>query len=50
MPNALFVTEYTRWGRSILDLFRTVHDLQAWDVSLVAQTGVQLDLPSAQGK
>jgi hypothetical protein len=25
-------------------------DLQAWDVSLVAQTGLQFDLRSAQGK
>jgi DNA invertase Pin-like site-specific DNA recombinase len=28
----------------------TLQDLQAWDVSLVAQTGLQFDLRSAQGK
>jgi hypothetical protein len=28
----------------MLDLFHTLQDLQAWDVSLVAQTGLQFDL------
>src|SRR5262249_54185203 len=45
-----FVTELTRWGRSMLDLLHTLQDLQAWDVSLVAQTRLQVDLRSAQGK
>jgi putative DNA-invertase from lambdoid prophage Rac len=44
------VTELTRWGRSMLDLFHTLQDLQAWGVSLVAQTGLQFELRSAQGK
>ncbi len=34
----------------MLDLLRTLQDLQAWNVSLIAQTGLQLDLRSAQGK
>jgi DNA invertase Pin-like site-specific DNA recombinase len=34
----------------MLDLFHTLQDLQSWDVSLVAQTGLQFDLRSAQGK
>ena len=46
----ILVTELTRWGRSMLDLFHTLQDLQAWNVSLIAQTGLQLDLRSAQGK
>ncbi len=46
----ILVTELTRWGRSMLDLFHTLQDLQAWGVSLVAQTGLQFDLRSAQGK
>jgi DNA invertase Pin-like site-specific DNA recombinase len=46
----ILVTELTRWGRSMLDLFHTLQDLQAWDVSLVAQTGLQFDLRSAQGR
>jgi putative DNA-invertase from lambdoid prophage Rac len=37
--DVILVTELTRWGRSMLDLFHTLQDLQAWDVSLVAQTG-----------
>lgn len=48
--NVILVTELTRWGRSMLDLFHTLQDLQAWEVSLVAQTGVQFDLRTAQGK
>jgi hypothetical protein len=32
------------------DLFHTLQDLQAWGVSVVAQTGLQFDLRSAQGK
>lgn len=46
----ILVTELTRWGRSMLDLFHTLQDLQGWDVSLVAQTDVQFDLRTAQGK
>jgi hypothetical protein len=37
-------------GRSMLDLFHTLQDMQSWGVSLVAQTGLQFDLRSAQGK
>src|SRR6202047_1728843 len=48
--DVILVTELTRWGRSMLDLFQTRQDLQAWDVSLVAQTGLQFALRSAQGK
>jgi putative DNA-invertase from lambdoid prophage Rac len=48
--NVILVTELTRWGRSMLDLFHTLQDLQAWGVSVVAQTGLQFDLRSAQGK
>jgi len=48
--DAILVTELTRWGRSTMDLVQTLHDLQAWNVSLIAQTGLQLDLRSAQGK
>ena len=48
--DVILVTELTRWGRSMLDLFHTLQDLQAWGVSLVAQTGLQFDLRSAQGQ
>ena len=39
----ILVTELTRWGRSMLDLFYTLPDLQAWDGSLVAQTELQFE-------
>jgi len=48
--DVILVTELTRWGRSMLDLFHALQDLQAWNVSRVAQTSLQFDLRSAQGK
>jgi putative DNA-invertase from lambdoid prophage Rac len=48
--DVILVTELTRWGRSMIDLFQTLQDLQAAGVSLVAQTGLQFDLRTAQGK
>jgi DNA invertase Pin-like site-specific DNA recombinase len=48
--DAILVTELTRWGRSTMDLVQTLHDLQAWKVSLIAQTGLQFDLSTPQGK
>jgi putative DNA-invertase from lambdoid prophage Rac len=38
------------YGRSTLDLFHTLNDLQSWGVSLIAQTGLQFDLSTPQGK
>lgn len=48
--DAVLVTELTRWGRSTIDLVHTLQDLQAWGVSLIAQTGLQFDLSTPQGK
>jgi putative DNA-invertase from lambdoid prophage Rac len=48
--DAILVTELTRWGRSTMDLVRMLQDLQAWNVSLVAQSGLQFDLSTSQGK
>ena len=48
--DAILVTELTRWGRSTFDLVQTLQDLQAWNVSLIAQTGLQFDLSTSQGK
>jgi putative DNA-invertase from lambdoid prophage Rac len=48
--DTIVVTELTRWGRSTLDLFYTLNDLQSWGVSLRAQTGWQFDLSTPQGK
>lgn len=48
--DAVLVTELTRWGRSTFDLVHTLHDLQSWNVSLIAQTGLRFDLQTPQGK
>ena len=45
----VLVTELTRWGRSTLDLFHMLNDLQSWGVCLIAQTGLQFDLATPQG-
>jgi putative DNA-invertase from lambdoid prophage Rac len=39
-----------RWGRSTMDLMQTIHELEAWNISLIAQTGIQFDISTAQGK
>ncbi|NJL11454.1 MAG: recombinase family protein [Calothrix sp. SM1_7_51] len=46
----ILVTELSRWGRSTLDLIHTLQQLAHWGVSLIAQTGIQFDLKSPQGK
>ena len=48
--DAIVVTELTRWGRSTIDLIQSLQELQAWGVSLKAQTGLQFDLSTPQGK
>ena len=48
--DVILVTELTRWGRSTLDLFHTLNDLQSWGICLIAQTGLQFDLATPQGK
>jgi putative DNA-invertase from lambdoid prophage Rac len=46
----VLVTELTRWGRSTMDLIHTLQQLQSWGVSLIAQSGLQFDLGTSQGK
>lgn len=48
--DGVLVTELTRWGRSMLDLIHTLQSLQGWRVSLIAQTGLQFDLATPQGR
>jgi DNA invertase Pin-like site-specific DNA recombinase len=48
--DVILVTELTRWGRSTIDLVQNIHDLQRWNVSLLAQTGLQFDVSTPQGK
>ena len=46
----VLVTELTRWGRSTTDLLASIQELEACRVSVIAQTGLQFDLRSPQGK
>jgi DNA invertase Pin-like site-specific DNA recombinase len=48
--DVILVTELTRWGRSTIDLVQTIHDLQRWNVSLLAQSGLQFEVSTPQGK
>lgn len=48
--DVILVTELTRWGRSTIDLIHTLQELQSWSVSLIAQSGMQFDLRTSQGK
>lgn len=48
--DAVLVTELTRWGRSTVDLLDTLQELHSCGVSLIAQSGDQMDLSTAQGK
>jgi DNA invertase Pin-like site-specific DNA recombinase len=48
--DAILVTELTRWGRSTVDLLSTLQKLADWNVSVIAQTGMDFDLSTAQGK
>lgn len=48
--DAVVVTEMSRWGRSTLDLIGTLQEMEAWGVSLIAQTGFTFDLSTPQGK
>ncbi len=48
--DAILVTEMTRWGRSTIDLIETLHSLHSWGVSLIAQTGLQFNLNTPQGR
>lgn len=48
--DAVLVTELTRWGRSTLDVLNTLSELESRGVSLIAQTGIQFDRSTPEGK
>jgi putative DNA-invertase from lambdoid prophage Rac len=48
--DAILVTELSRWGRSTVDLVQTLQSLQAWNVSVLAISGLQFDLSTPPGK
>ena len=48
--DAILVTELSRWGRSTIDFVQSLQSLQAWKVSILAQSGLQFDLTTPHGK
>ncbi len=48
--DAILVTELSRWGRGTLDLLHTLRELEARRVSVIALSGLQLDLTTAHGR
>jgi putative DNA-invertase from lambdoid prophage Rac len=48
--DAILVTELSRWGRSTIDLVQTLQAVQAWNVSVLAVSGLQFDLSTPHGR
>lgn len=48
--DCVLVTELSRWGRSTIDLIMTLQELASYGVSVLCQTGMQLDLTTPHGK
>jgi putative DNA-invertase from lambdoid prophage Rac len=48
--DAVLVTELSRWGRSTQDLLDTLNQLAAWNVSVVAMSGMTFELDSPHGR
>ncbi|MEP0812631.1 recombinase family protein [Trichocoleus sp. ST-U2] len=48
--DAIIVSELSRWGRSTPDILSTLEELRTRKVSLLAQSGLEFDLTSPQGK
>lgn len=46
----VLITELNRWSRSVVDLIHTLEDLQSWGVSVITQSGLQVDLSTAHGR
>jgi DNA invertase Pin-like site-specific DNA recombinase len=44
------VTELSRGGRSTLDLFHTLKELETWRVSVIAMNGLAFDLSTPHGR
>ena len=48
--DVVLVTELSRWGRGTLDLLHTLKELESRRVSVIALSGLQLDLATAHGR
>jgi len=47
---AVLVTELSRWGRSTADLIATLQELMNFHCSLIALTGLQMDMSTPSGR
>jgi len=47
---AVLVTELSRWGRSTSDLIATLQELMGFHCSLIALSGLQMDMSTPSGK
>jgi DNA invertase Pin-like site-specific DNA recombinase len=48
--DAVLVHELSRWGRNTEDLLETLQRMADWKVSVIAQSGMDFDLTTPQGK
>jgi putative DNA-invertase from lambdoid prophage Rac len=48
--DAILVTELSRWGRSTIDLLNTLRELESWNVSVIAMSGITFDLSTPHGR
>jgi putative DNA-invertase from lambdoid prophage Rac len=48
--DAVLVTELSRWGRGTLDLLHTLQELEARRTSVIAMSGLALDLSTPHGR
>ena len=48
--DSILVSELSRWGRSTVDLLSTLGQLESWNVSLIAMSGMTFDLSTPHGR
>ena len=48
--DAVLVTEFSRWGRSTLDLLHTLEELKTKRISVIALNGMTFDLSTSSGR
>jgi len=48
--DVILVSELSRWGRSTIDLLNTLSQLESFNVSLIAMSGMAFDLSTPHGR
>ncbi len=48
--DCVLVTELSRWGRSTIDLLSTLRELESWNVSVIAMSGMTFDISTPHGR